>query len=423
MSAHLETVRSVFKKWVFIDDDDVIDLVLASVVANRFKDEPIWIFIVAPPANLKTEILLSLAGLPETHLLSKLTPKTLLSGFGKPEHSLLIRLQKEGKSVLLMKDFTTILEMEESSRKEIFAQLREVADGHMTYSTGGAAGDVHWKGHMGLLAGVTDVIDHQRLVKNSLGSRFLYYRLGIIDQKQAAIAAENNVGKREAWRGELSAAVKKFFSEFVLPSSIRDISVPPEILEKIISFAMFTARCRTDVDRDGYQRIVEILPTPEGPSRLARQFSVLARSIAAVRGKREAGEEELGIIRKLAFGTISKKRVSVISALYARASEETLSTREIAVEINLPVNTTKELLEDLSLLEIIHRQIEDYGGEDGSAKDATRAYLWRLDFKFREEVKKLNVWPDPVAGGNHRGDHALAAAGEGRQAVQEEIPF
>ena len=141
----LSDVLETFHRYLEIADDAGIILALATIVAHRLGGDPVWLFLVSPPSGGKTEILNALAGLPEVYRLSTLTASTFASGFvpkGKAAAgdrrrvSLLYRLADAGKTVVVMKDFTTVLSMNRDSRQEVLSQLREVFDGSFTKDFG-----------------------------------------------------------------------------------------------------------------------------------------------------------------------------------------------------------------------------------------------------------------------------------------------
>ena len=153
----LERLRRIFRKWLLITDWDALTVTVASVIANRLAGDALWLFLVAPPSGVKTEYISSLNGLSNIHPLSDLTAQTFASGMrAKKEPSLLSKF--EYGTVLTLKDFTTILSMHRDKRHEILSQLREIYDGSYTKSWG-TGKTLNWKGKVGLIAGVTTIID------------------------------------------------------------------------------------------------------------------------------------------------------------------------------------------------------------------------------------------------------------------------
>jgi hypothetical protein len=125
----LDMAKGVFNKWLYFEDDRIIDVSMAVAVANHFKGDPLWLLIAGAPSNSKTEVLRSLDGHPDCYFLSSLSSKTLVSGKetkGGGEPSSLPRLTNK---LLILKDFTSILSLRHGDQKEVLGQLREIADG------------------------------------------------------------------------------------------------------------------------------------------------------------------------------------------------------------------------------------------------------------------------------------------------------
>jgi len=183
----LGEVKNVVHKWLMIKDDRVVDVIIATHIANRFQTDPEWLIVIGPPSHTKTELLRAFDGHKDTMFVSNLTPATLVSGItpatlvsgiipkGKnPDPSLLLKL--DGKTMIL-KDFTTILAMRSENQQEIISQLREIYDGQYSKMFGNGK-IVDWKGHVGLLGACTPIYDKHYGVIGSLGDRFLLYRTG-----------------------------------------------------------------------------------------------------------------------------------------------------------------------------------------------------------------------------------------------------
>jgi hypothetical protein len=97
----------------------------------------VWLLIVAPSGGTKTELIRSVKNYPGMYTLSSLTSKTLISGKihknkeGDQEVKVFGLAQKLNGQVLLIKDFTIILDLPAAERGEIFAQLRDLYDGYI----------------------------------------------------------------------------------------------------------------------------------------------------------------------------------------------------------------------------------------------------------------------------------------------------
>ena len=68
------------RKWLHIDDDEILDIVLSGMIAEKVGGDPLWLFLIAPPGGSKTELLRSFNNPDYFHHLSDMTSKTLITG-------------------------------------------------------------------------------------------------------------------------------------------------------------------------------------------------------------------------------------------------------------------------------------------------------------------------------------------------------
>ena len=132
----LDNFIRVCRKYMVLSEEQYIHTIFGAIFANRLDSDPVWIYIVGPPGGGKSEILRSLAGHPTIHTEGKLTRNRLVSGFttkdGK-DPSLLPQLN--GK-ILIMEDFTQILNMRYDEIHEILGDLRKAYDGDFAKGVG-----------------------------------------------------------------------------------------------------------------------------------------------------------------------------------------------------------------------------------------------------------------------------------------------
>ena len=53
----LAKMKKTIHKWLYIENDEIIDVMLGVYVANRFRTDPLWLIFIAPPSSTKTELL------------------------------------------------------------------------------------------------------------------------------------------------------------------------------------------------------------------------------------------------------------------------------------------------------------------------------------------------------------------------------
>ncbi len=382
-------LREAFQKWLLIQDPHYLDVVLAAVLANRLDGDPLWLFVVAPPSSGKTEVLRSLNVLADIYHLSNLTANTFLSGQkGKRDASLLPHL--DGK-ILVLKDFGTVLSMHRDARGEILAQLREIHDGYLSKNFG-TGERKEWSGKLGLIAAVTEAIDAHRTVHSILGERFLLFRPGTEAREETALQAIHNCGNEVPMRQGLQEAVQGFMMSLG-EIKRREVSIPDAITQSIVVLADLTAKGRAGVPRDGYDRTVEYIPKPEMPARLAKQLTLLGRSLAIVHGRDEVGAEELAILRRIALDTMIQQRVKVLECLWPLPSYEMIETEQVIEQTHIPGRKCREVLEDGWILHMIERN-KAPDNDFGSGGKGRRPYKWRLLPEYRDDIAKVNLFED-----------------------------
>lgn len=356
------SVESTFNKWLLIADQGYIRLILAVVIANILKGDPFWLFIVAPPGGTKTEPLRALGKIPGIYPISDLTEQTFISGDRQNKKaSLLLRLPSQ--SILVLKDFTTVLSMHPDKRGSILSQLREIYDGH--YSKDFGTGErKEWKGKLGFIAGVTAAVDRHYSVYQVLGERFLQYRPLQPNRILVAKRAMENNGREAEMRQELQEAALQYVTNLTIPNTPPD--VPERFTDRIAALAHLAATGRSGVFREGHStREIELIPDPELPTRIAKQLRIMATALA-VMNNGEYGELDYGLLYKIAMDSIPKTRRTVLQTLYESADQ--IETATVATAIGYPTNTTRRILEDLTGLGLVQRQSQGAGNAD----------LWRL---------------------------------------------
>jgi hypothetical protein len=360
----LADLEPIFARWLKLPDLEPLHVTLGAVAANLLDGDPLWVFLVAPPSSLKTELIRALGAIECVYPLSSLTPQTLASGFqtsGKKAREVSLILRLDGK-VLTLKDFTSVLSMHHDARGAVLAQLREIYDGALKKEFGNGV-VVDWSGKVGLIAGVTPVIDTYSSVGQILGERFLLYRLSAPDELEAADRAMSQNGQEPAMRQELRQAVGAFFAELV-PLMV---PIPEDIKARLGALAAFVARARSGVLWDDRGEI-KYVPEPEGPGRLAKQFLTLARGLAVVRDTREVTAADYFSVYRVAEDTVPAQRRAMLTPLLGTFGAEHLETAVIAEEAGYPTVTARRYLHELAAMRLVDRTP---GGQG-------RADRWRL---------------------------------------------
>lgn len=353
-----QTLENIINKWLLIKDSGIIKVLAASVIANKLKADPVWLFIVAASGGTKTELIRGLNKIEGIYPISDLTPQTFLSGEkGQKNASLLLRLPPED-TILTYKDFTTVITMHRDKRHAILSQLREIYDGYYRKEFG--TGETKtWEGKMGFIAGVTSVIDNHQSIFQVLGERFVQYRPSQPDTIALAKKAMANSGGEKVMREEIQNAFADFIAGVEIPQEAPKIS--EELKDRIAYLASFCVRARSGIIRDGFSsREIELIPDTELPTRLAKQLITLSSALSLI--SNATAEEDYELLFKIGMDTLPQKRRRTLETLI-KATDE-LETADVAMEIGYPTNTTRRILEDLHGLGLITRLHEGKGYAD-----------------------------------------------------------
>lgn len=352
---NLAAVKNAFSRWLYLEDDEFIDVGLALVVAHGFGGDPVWLFLIAASGSAKTEFLRAL-GTGRIHHLSALTPNTFVSGLNQPgrkDPSLLPHLN--GK-VVVIKDFTTILNENQKLRSKIFGQLRDIYDGSTAKAFGSGVGTRSYNCHMGLIAGVTPAVERYQTIDQILGERFLNYRLNYENRDKAVERAMQNAACQTEMRSELLSAVSKFLRRD-WPHSSDGVSIPRAYHEQIRDLASLIGLLRTQVPKNR-AGVIEYVPQVEIGTRLAVQLTKLGAALTITREKPEFGQDEYAVLLKVARDSVPSLRMRLLPKLLAastadRSFAETSCIAELAA---MPLASTRTALEDLFLLDMLDRK-------------------------------------------------------------------
>jgi len=289
----------------------------AAVAAHNLPGQPVWPMLVAPPGSMKTDLLAGLDGLPTVHLIDRVTPNTFLSGQIKDAESpqsrnsssLLHRIGASG--IIVYPDFSTILSMNRTHRGSVLADMRRIYDGHLRkeYGTDDDRREHEWKGRITFAVATTDEVDRHYAVFQTLGERFVMIRWGRPGGVEAALMAMNqNCAAR-------ARDLREAIHSMMFGLHTQEPQLSSEMQYSIAALAEFAVRGRTHIHRSGRTKEIEYVPEPEAATRLAQQFAQLAKGSALVRERSEVGDDDYGLVKRVAFDCIPTSRRRLLDAL------------------------------------------------------------------------------------------------------------
>jgi hypothetical protein len=374
-------VEEVYARWLHDGDRVTTRVVHAVYVANMvLAGDPVWIFLVGGSGQGKTERLAPLSAMPHVELASTLSGEAaLLSATARrdrAEHAHGGLLRRIGdKGLLVVKDFTSILEMDRTARGQVLAALREVYDGRWDREVGAEGGQtLTWTGKCGFLAGCTTAIDKAHAVMNDMGPRSLFVRLPPADLHMIAGSALDHMGRERKMREELAAASAGLLTH--LTGKPHDAG--GQARAGLIALASLVSQARSPVRRD-WSGEIELVGDAEAPTRIIKQLGQLWRACGVLGlGTAESWE----VVRRCALDSIPKLRGAVIR--YLAGLSGPANTTTVGIGVVHPTKTVKRALEDLAA----HGVAERESGGQG------RADLWQLSDGARSWIGATGTWPE-----------------------------
>lgn len=353
----LDEVFEIFDKWLRLENHWTIEIMLSVILSDTMDGDPLWMFVVGPPGSGKTEIIQSARYNDRVRLVSSLTPSSLASGtdLGGTDPSLIPKLN--GKTMII-KDFTSILNLPSMEREQIFSVFREIFDGHYSKTFGnGITRD--YKAHFSILAAVTPEIYRYTEKEVALGERFLKFHvtgnLSDLEEENIILKAISNQNYATKMKEELANATTRFIST---KYDAEFPELPSRIAVKIARLSILAAWFRGTVSRNTFRpEIVESRYYRELGTRIGYQLTKFARSLAKVRSKKIVTDEEYFLCKKIVIDSVSQRNEDIVRQLYLNTSheEDALTVLQLVKLTRYPQYTVRRLLDDLVIMEVVNK--------------------------------------------------------------------
>jgi len=351
----LDLLRSDYRFIHEVDDTLFLEGILAAYFANLLPGPPVWLLLVGPASSGKTVTLNLLLGLPNIQEASAVTEAALLSGTPGKEKAKnasggLLRIIG-AFGIVLMKDFTSLLSMGKEKLMAVMAAFREVYDGSWKRDFGVDGGKSEcWKGKLGILGCVTEIIDEKHEARQLMGERFMMLRASSSEENSLRIADRALQERPEdASRSqEIQLLAQTLMDYFKAPAELPELT--QELRDRIKSLAYVVSRARSAVDRNGYTREVESLPQPEEPARLSKQLKMSFFGFLAI-GCTEA--EAWNGVKRIGFDSMPAIRRRMLFRLHTVSGA--LHTADLAEETKGIHKLAIRALEELSFFGMVNR--------------------------------------------------------------------
>lgn len=353
----LNQLEETVHKYLMIADPGIIKLICAVVVANRLPIPSVWCFIVSNSSGGKSALLNSLQEVDGIYPMDDLTPQTFISGAkakGGKETSLLFRLPD--KPIIVFKDFTVLLDKDDTSRKAIISQLRKIYDGDINKSFG-TGEDIRVEIKVGMLAGTTTAIHSLTAKFAAMGERFLMYNMEQPDRVEVTLRAIRNINDFEANK-MMRIAFKEYIDGLVIPEEMPKL--PEDVFQELTHLSDFATKARSAVEREEYSREknIKMIHAPEMPMRFAKQLVSIGMSLS-IMNSQNGGSPDLTpmdnkILYKMALDSIPQQRKVILQQL-TYVHQTTVAALSVAVA--LPTTSLQGVLDELVGLKVVTKSL------------------------------------------------------------------
>jgi hypothetical protein len=346
-------LREPFERWLSMPNYDVVEIVAATVLANRLPGEPLWLALVGPSSSGKTEVVRACGGLKWTHSVGHFTRGTFMSGYkvsdkDKNVYGLLQQMMDGKPHMVLINDFSSVLNKKWDDRSEIMNQFRYLYDGEWDASYGNDV-FIRWRGKVGMVVCATGEYERTIGAQAAFGDRFLVCRSAPGDPESIAEKATRNASETEKMRKALNSGMR-LVDKVKVPKTQVKLSLDSR--QYIAQLTAFVCIARSSVPRDARNALSGV-PEIEGAGRTAGQLSQLLRGILLLRGRKEPTLEEMEIIERIALGTIPSFRLKVMQNVDVESGSR---YTQLMKDTELPSSVLYRVLEDLRALKLMEHK-------------------------------------------------------------------
>ena len=346
MGSPLETLRGLFQEMMAWEGEELmpVDFVMASYLTAFLPGavEKAWGDLCGPPAIGKTEILRALDdGQRRTIMVDTLTENAFASAMRDPDDpekdfSLLFQLstgrEPRGPKVLVIKEFSTFLNMRKEKVDKIFADLRAAYDGSYATAAGNVGLETRTDLQFGLITACTEKLDDFRRTNQTLGERTLVCRIG---RETASYAARAAVAdhvvkgcriKKASLRARIKIATRKGIDDAIkqIKTTGGKVAQSDMFLSKVARVAALATSIRSSpLSKKSYTTLAE------GAARFAGQLTSWGDCRVLFDQRSSWTAEDYALIRRIAQDTMPPEFLRGIHTLYQHGEGKSMTIEEI----------------------------------------------------------------------------------------------
>lgn len=359
---NLEDVYNAYREHYHIGNTQKIDVQLATALSRDMKDKPIWLLNVGPSGIGKTMLTDPLIHIkndhePITRKVSQLTPNSIVSGQPGEQADLAPQLDKK---IFYIPDFSTVVGLHSDAQRKIFSQFRDLYDGYARKDTGTMLEDPEYDVHVTFIGNVTNAIYNQSLIHQQMGTRFIFYRFTDYDEEKV----EERVlyTEQDGADEEIGEAIQDFFNYRTMEPG--EFPITQDMGEEIIKIARWMAKMRASGEFDGYHKELTVMPHPEKPTRIIKQFKKLVKCLKVLDDD-YSDERVLRILKQIAVSSADPLKVTIYK--FIKTADSGVSESDIINYLQTSQSAAKKRIQEMWHVGIIE---ENKMSGDWSAADS-----------------------------------------------------
>lgn len=297
------------KKRFFAEDEDLLTVCFATLLANRLSSDPVWTCIIGPSGAGKTEAIRIFEKDENCIFRSEINENTIISHWRKTskdskDPSLAALLNNK---ILLFKDLAVLAEKPDVERRKIIAQFRELYDGAVSKHTG--RGYTTYKVKCGLLTACTPIIEDDDIWNTTLGARLIYFKMKTSDNDSVSMKVAKNSVKMLKNRKELMEKAVETLNDLYISASI---NLEQDLLIKINKLSGIVSVLRAKIKKDKYHRNAIVSETNiEVQTRLLSNYQSMFHALSQLEPKKA-----LLITTRLAASTCPQSYMRILTYIF-----------------------------------------------------------------------------------------------------------
>jgi hypothetical protein len=377
----------VLGSYQHLDDTGHVWFALAVAVSGEaevepFLSDPLWGMLVGPSSSGKTETARALGNI--AGYLDDVTAAALLSftkGKNPKQTGVLERIGERG--TVTIGDFSTVLaQSNRGAKDQLFSLLRRAYDGSVHRDVGNMKAQLRWRGRLTILACCTPIIDDYTSHADSLGPRWLYYRLKPRSiEGMRAMARAARIPASEG-RGRAADLAEQLVNRAAVRAA--DVTIPDWAADAITELAIAACYGRAAVPRSSYgKREITAEATHEETARLTKQLRQLVHALLALGA---TPEQAVDLARRCALDSMPQTRRRALE-LFAEGIDLTAS--EVARELGCDRRVARFALEELAAAGVLEWPESYTAEDDGDEQNRWAPRTWRLEGSRRSLFTRI----------------------------------